>query len=91
MKNLTEYYSFPFLNTTNEDTAFMSNAMPCNPLPFLTRMQQIIKENGTDATISHQFRANLLIVMQQTFGQISTIDLCDLWESLNTDYKIGMF
>ena len=91
MKNLTEYYSYPLLKTTNEDTAFMSNAMPCNPLPFLNRMHQIVKENGTDATITPQFRANLLIVMQQTFGQLANIDLCELWNDLNKDYQIGQF
>jgi hypothetical protein len=79
------------VTTTREDTAFMSPAMPCNPLPFLNRMHEIIKENGTNYTSSLQFKANLLIVMQQTFGQIATIDICDLWQELNTDYKIGLF
>jgi hypothetical protein len=79
------------VTTNREDTAFMSNAMPCNPLPFLNRMHEIIKDNGTDYTSSLQFKANLLVVMQQTFGQLATIDLCDLWQELNTDYKIGLF
>ena len=67
----------------NEDQAFRSPAMPCNPLPFINRMGEIIRENSTGATNTPQFRANLLIVLQITFGQIATVDLCDLWAEVN--------
>ena len=68
---------------TGEDYAFDSEAMPCNAVPFLRRMLQILKEaetnspNSLDRANNARFRANLWIVMSQTFPQAITIDLCD--------------
>ena len=68
-----------------EDISFLAPAHPCNPLPFLARMSEIVQAS-TDNTQTKEFQSNLLIVMQQTFGQIATIDLFKLWRDLKEKY-----
>jgi hypothetical protein len=76
------------MKTTKTDLAFKSSAFPCNSLPFLNRMIEIVKENGNDAQTSDQYKANLLVIMGQTFGQLATIDICDLYQELSPKLTI---
>ena len=75
------------METKQTDTAFLADAFPCNPLPFLNRMKEIVRDNGTDATKTPQFQANLLVVMQQTFGQLATIDLFELYGKIKAELQ----
>lgn len=71
------------METTNTDKAvFLGNA--CNPLPFLNRMKEIVKE-GTDNNKSAQYRANLLTLIMQSYPTSFTIDIMDEIDKLKKE------
>jgi hypothetical protein len=74
------------LTRDERDTAFMSPALPCNPLPFLRRMQDIVNTVGTDGNKSIEYKSNMFILLAQTFGLISDIDMYDLYVELKNEF-----
>lgn len=66
----------------DEHLAMFSDALPVNPLPFLFKIIEIVREKGTDHIKSDEAKAMLWVVMAQSFGQLATIDLCEEWERL---------
>ncbi len=65
-----------------EDTAFLSQAMPCNPLPFLNRMSELVKEYGTEAAQTDEYKANMWILLCQSYGQLFRVDSYDEYVNL---------
>jgi len=72
-----------------EEHAFMSEAFPCNSIPFLTRLRELLNETQTNglAYLSEEgklkARACMWILMAQLYGQTATINLSEEWYSLN--------
>ena len=67
---------------SNNQKAFAAPGMPCNPLPFLIELTDLIRKNGTDYIKSDAAKMLLLTVNMQAYGQLSTIDTCDEWNRL---------
>lgn len=67
------------------DLAFLSDSLPCNPLPFINRLHELAKESTSNANCD-QFKANLWILLTQSYGQLFSVDsyteYCRLKESL---------
>ena len=76
-----------------EDRAFLMETFPCNSIPFLRRLREILDEGKTnglailpdDAKL--KARACMWVLMGQLYGQMATIDLSDEWDSLNKTMK----
>jgi len=72
-----------------EEFAFMSNDLPCNSIPFLTRLHELLDEAQTNelAELPEEgklkARACMWVLMTQAYGQTATIDLSEEWHSLN--------
>ena len=65
---------------TKPEDAINSKILPCNPLPFLNRMVELIKERGTDAIKNdNDVKACLWIVNAQAYGDMSNIDMSKEW------------
>ena len=71
----------------DEHLALFEEALPVNPLPFLSRIIELIKEKGTDHIRSDEVKALLWVVMAQSHGQLATIDLCEEWDRLKAVFK----
>lgn len=80
-----------------EEHAFMSNAMPCNSIPFLRRIIEIMEENKTNnfEALPEEARlaaeACLWIVNAQLYGEMSTIDMSDVFYKLYKKASYGIF
>ena len=56
---------------------------PCNPVPYLNRMVELITRNGTESIKTNtKVRGCLWVVMAQAYGGIATIDLAEEWSKL---------
>lgn len=55
------------------ENAINSTAFPCNPVPFAARIAELTTGN-TDAIRSEAVRACLLVLCQQSWGQLATVD-----------------
>lgn len=62
-----------------EHLAMFQAKFPVNPLPFLNKAAEIIRENGTDAVKSDKFKAILWMVISQAYGQLAVVDLNTEW------------
>ena len=67
---------------TKTEHAFMSDSLPCNPLPFLNRMNEIIKEKGTGAVTSPEYQACLHVINMQSHGSLYRIESYQMHTSL---------
>ena len=56
---------------------------PANPQPFLNAIIDHVKENGTASIKDDEVKAALLVVIQQAWGQIVTLDTVAEYERLN--------
>ena len=63
----------PFEPNTPE-TALESPAFPCNPRPFAARIAELCELGGSGAIASPAARSCLLILLQQSWGQLATVD-----------------
>ena len=70
-----------------EHLAMFEDALPVNPLPFLHKTIELIKENGTDYIKTDHIKAILWILLAQSYGQLATIDLCMEWEGLRRVFQ----
>ena len=67
----------------NEHMAMFSEFLPVNPLPFLIKATELIRENGPDYIQSDQIKAILWVVLTQSYGQMASIDLSEEWDRLS--------
>ena len=64
-----------------EERAFSGDALPCNSLPFLNRIREILEESGTNGLrglageAEVNVRACMWVLNGQLYGQVATIDL----------------
>ena len=72
-----------------EEHAFASPCLPCNSLPFLTRLREILDESGTnslqsvkDTDAGMKAQACLWVLNAQLYGQLATVDLFVEWDEL---------
>ena len=63
------------------ESAIHSPAFPCNPRPFARRIDELCRADS-GAIRGPACQACLWVLMGQSFGQMATIDLCDLWTKL---------
>lgn len=74
-----------------EDVAWKDECFPINSLPFLNRCIEILKENGTNnpnglSKEEHlKIKKNMYILIGQTFGQLSNVDLVSLYDKLEDE------
>ena len=66
-----------------EHIAMFSEALPVNPRPFLLKAASLIREKGSDYIRSDQIKAILWMILAQSYGQLSVIDLCKEWDRLS--------
>jgi hypothetical protein len=69
------------METKQNDLAFLSASLPCNPIPFINRLHELVKDNMDNVT-SDQFKANLWILLTQSYGQLFSVDSCDEYSRL---------
>lgn len=65
----------------------LSNGLPVNSLAMLSRLNELLAENKTNCLESCKsdirVKAVLWLLNYQVFGQLATIDMCDLWDEIN--------
>jgi len=74
------------------ETALNSESLPCNPLPFLNGLEDMIRDNGSAFISSMNAKRVLWILMSQAYGQLSVIDMQAEWDKLNTlnpEWRLG--
>jgi len=77
-----------------EEHAFMSESFPCNAIPFLTRIREILDKGNTNAFDSLsaegklKARACMWILLGQLYGQTATINLSEEWSYLNASKRM---
>jgi len=63
------------------ELAMFSECFPCNPIPFAQGLADYVREQKRGDAIKDDTAKRILwILMGQAFGQMATIDLCDLWD-----------
>jgi hypothetical protein len=74
-----------------EERAFRLDSFPCNSLPFLRRVGELLGEQRTNSLESARdnldVRACMLILNQQLFGQLARVDLSHEWDYLNQNIE----
>ena len=70
-----------------EHLAMFQTCLPVNPLPFLSKAAELIRENDTDYVRSDKVKAVLWIVLAQAYGQLAVIDLNKEWDRLKQVFE----
>jgi hypothetical protein len=76
-------------NTLNEATfnnltsAMFSESFPGNPIPFAQGLANYVKDNGTDSIKTDEAKQILWVLMAQSYGELTTVDLCEEWGRLH--------
>ena len=70
-----------------EHLVMFDECLPVNPLPFLLKATDLIREKGTDYVKSDQIKAILWVILAHSYGQLATINLCEEWERLGQVFK----
>jgi hypothetical protein len=63
--------------------AMFSCGFPCNPIPFALALASYVGKKGSDSIKDDTAKRILWILMAQSYGQLSRIDLSDEWDRLN--------
>ena len=77
-----------------EEEAFMSKSFPCNSIPFLTRLRELLNESQTNGLAyleeedKLKARACMWILLGQLYGQLATINLSEEWSYLNVSKRM---
>jgi hypothetical protein len=71
----------------DEYLAMFQDNLPVNPLPFLLKIAEEVKQNGTDHIRSDRVKAMLWVILAQAYGQLAIIDLCAEWDRLKEVFK----
>ena len=87
-----------------EEYAFQSTCLPCNSIPFLNRLLEILKERETNSlellrnsetaenrVALRRAKAVMWVLLSQLYGQLSHVDLWAEWDELNRLYTQGEF
>ena len=87
-----------------EEYAFQSASLPCNSLPFIDRLREILKERETNSldllrnsetaenrVALRRAKAVMWVLMSQLYGQGGTVDLYAEYDELNRLYTQGVF
>ena len=87
-----------------EEYAFQSASLPCNSIPFLNRLLELLKERETnsldllrnsetaeDRVALRRAKAVMWVLLSQLYGQASTVDLYAEYDELNRLYTQGVF
>jgi hypothetical protein len=75
----------------SEERAFLMDSFPCNALPFLRRMNEILREGNCNnfpslpEAAKIDFRACLWVIMGQVHGQAAIINTSNEWQAM-ADY-----
>lgn len=69
------------------DKAFMLSALPCNPVPFINRMSELVAQNH-DVVKSPQFKANLWTVLAITYDSLFRVDSYDEFLKLKKEIEL---
>jgi hypothetical protein len=69
------------IETKETDTAFLNNALPCNPNPFINRLKELVA-NDMNYIKSDHFKANLWILLVQSYGEFFNINCYNEFERL---------
>lgn len=83
------------MGANGEERAFLCEIFPCNALPFLTRIRQLLQEGNTNAfdSLSEKAKVNvracMWILMAQLYGQFAVLDLNHEWLELEATIKGG--
>ena len=64
------------IETTQTDKAVLLGNLPCNPIPFLNRLHELAKE-CTDNNQTDQYKANLLLLVMQSYPLQFSLDFYD--------------
>jgi hypothetical protein len=70
-----------------EHLAMFQICLPVNPLPFLNKAAELIRENDTGYVRSDKVKAVLWIVLAQAYGQLAVIDLNKEWDRLKQVFE----
>ena len=70
------------------EQAIHSPAFPCNPRPFARRIDELCDGNS-GAIQSPEARACLMILLQQSYGQLATVDSYEETVSLMKQISAG--
>jgi len=81
------------LFSLDEEQAFLCESLPCNAIPFLTRIREILDEGNTNvfdslsAENKVKVRACMWVLMSQLYGQFAVLDLNHEWLELEAIVK----
>jgi len=76
-----------------EEEAFLSECFPCNSIPFLRRLREILDESKTNSfqllpdDTKLKARGCMWILMAQLYGQFAVLDLNHEWLELEAAVK----
>ena len=63
--------------------AMFCSAMPCNPIPFANALAEYVRLNGTASIQSDEAKQLLWVLINQAYGQLSTVDTVAEYERLS--------
>lgn len=81
MKDFASVRGYEEIVFTENQLAFKANPFPCNPIPFLNDLIELVR-NNTAAIQSTQAKMLLLTIIQQAYGQLAIVDTYAEFEKL---------
>tara|TARA_Y100001973_G_C5207916_1_gene343028 strand:+ start:2370 stop:2603 length:234 start_codon:yes stop_codon:yes gene_type:complete len=66
----------------NLTEAMFDTSMPINPIPFAIGLADLVKERGTNFIKSDEAKKILWVLLAQSYGELSMIDLSTEWKRL---------
>ena len=66
----------------NLTEAMFDTSMPINPIPFAIGFDDLVKERGTNFIKSDEAKKILWVLLAQSYGELSMIDLSTEWKRL---------
>ena len=68
---------------TRLDFAMFENALPVNPIPFLSGLIDYVRENGTNSIQDDTAKRLLWVILSQAYGQLGTVDMTAEYQRLS--------
>ncbi len=66
----------------NLTEAMFDTSMPVNPIPFAIGLADLVKERGTNFIKTDEAKKILWVLLAQSYGELSMIDLSTEWKRL---------
>ena len=66
----------------NLTEAMFDSSMPINPIPFAVGLADLVRERGTNFIKSDEAKKILWVLLAQSYGELSMIDLSTEWKRL---------